>query len=69
MTEEIKAIKFVLASFSMHENEVDRKQFLRSNFINVPELDVYSALSHDTLQNLLVNLLVEKEKQRTGKKI
>jgi acyl-CoA synthetase (AMP-forming)/AMP-acid ligase II len=57
---EIKAVKFVLASFARYENETERKFFLRQKFTTTPELMTYFGFSEGELRGTL-NTLQEKE--------
>ena len=67
----IQAVEFALGSFADYENEEERKDFLKKNFISVPGLKTYFSFSVDKLQDALgkkenqlqkkENLLLEKE--------
>ena len=57
---EIAAVKFLLESFAIAENEVSRNNILRENF-GVPYLKTYFGFSKEILQNILLQLQKKKE--------
>lgn len=54
---EIKAVKFALKSFARYCDERLRKDYLRSQFDIVQNLDTYFGFSEDKLQDALDKLL------------
>ena len=52
----IKAVEIVLKSFSRIKDEQQRRDYLKSQLDNVPNLDTYCGFSEDKLQDFLNKL-------------
>jgi hypothetical protein len=59
---ELSAIKFALKSFIHYSNDVERTAFLKNNFNEIPNLDIYCDFNKEELKSALQ----QKEEQRTG---